>query len=93
MKKIILVFLCLPLFGFIRIHKEYEIPEFIREEFSNVENTVQDQSFRVVNSTPNLLDLKDGEIVLMSSNTVNKLMYRYNQEIYSINASCVTVRR
>lgn len=93
MKKVIFVSLCLPLLGFTRIHEDYEISEYIRDEFANVENTVQDQSFRVFNSTPNLLDLKDGEIVLMSSNTVNKLMYRNNQEIYSINASCVTVRR
>ena len=85
--------LLLPLCGFTRVHWDYDQDYKIIDEFANIENSVQDKQFRVVPSTPNLQDLQDGEIVIVSSNTFNKLMYRMNQEIYMINVSCVTVRR
>ena len=85
--------ICFFLFGFSRIHSEYDTKEKIETEFSNVEKNLQGQEFRVINATPTLVDLKDGEIVIVSSNTFNKLMFRQNQEIYAIDVSCVTIIR
>lgn len=79
--------------GFTPIFNDYKDPQNVKNEVANIENSLQDQQHRVLVSTPNLLDLKDGEIVLVSSNTFNKIMYRQNQEIYAVNASCVTIRR
>lgn len=86
--------LSLPLIlGFTRIHWDYERPEYVREEFSNLETNVQDQSFTVFTGTPTLSDLKDGQIVIVSSGTFNKLMYRIGQEVFSVDVSCVTYIR
>lgn len=85
--------LILFLMAFTPIHSDYEDPRTIEAEFRNVELNLQDQQFTILASTPNLQDLKDGQIVIVSSQTYNKLMFRSNQEIYSINVSCVTVRR
>lgn len=78
--------------GFTRIHLNYNDQNKIAEEFRNVENSVQDKSFRVVRTTPTLIDLKDGEVVIFSSGAVF-IMFRQNQEVYSVNVSCVTVYR
>lgn len=87
---IIPIALCLT--AFTPIRQQHKDLKEVDEEFSNIENTLQDQQHRVVISTPVLSDLKDGEIVIMSSSTV-KLIFRNNQEIYSIDISCITVRR
>lgn len=84
--------LCLPLMAFTPIFNDYT-PENTRDEFRNVEAALQDQQHRVFLSTPNLNDLKDGELVRVSSGTFFKMMIRDNQDIYAIGVSCVTVRR
>lgn len=87
------IFLVLPLFGFTRIHTDYIDPRNTQDEFSNLENTVQDQENIVFVSTPNLSDVKDKQIFLISSGTYNSFGWRYNQEIYAVSGSCVTIRR
>ena len=86
-------FLALGLMAFTPIFSTHEDSKKTDQEFRNLENTVQDQQFSIRNSTPVLSELKDGQIVIFSSGTVNKLLFRSNQEIYAVNASCITVRR
>ena len=61
-------------------------------EFKNIYETGQGRNFTVLNSTPNLNDIEDGEVVIVSSTSYTKLMFRMGQEIYAVNVSCVTVR-
>ena len=91
MKWLILgLFLC----AWTPIIKVHDSTDKIDQEFNGQENDLQSKQFTVVPSTPNLLDLKDGEMVIVSTNTAyTRLMFRYNQEIWMVNASCVTVRR
>ena len=79
--------------AFTPIHSTHDTTKKVDEEFVNAEANLQDQQLTVFVSTPNLQDLKDGQLVRVSSGTFSKLMYRDNQEIYAIAGSCVTVRR
>ena len=87
------LFLLFPLYGFTRIHSTYEKPEYITDEFANVENDLQPKAFSIYQSTPNLVDFKDGEIVIVSSGTYNKLMFRSGQDLFAVSFSCITVKR
>ena len=76
------------------ITQKHETLESVDQEFSGQENDLQSKQFTVKDSTPNLNDLKDAEMIIVSTNTAyTRLMFRYNQEIWMVNASCVTVRR
>ena len=79
--------------AFTPIYTEHDDQRKTDQEFINVANDVQSRQFKVVNSTPNLLDLRDNELVIMSSGTITRIMFRTGQEVYSLNVSCVTVRR
>jgi len=81
------------LLGLTPTHNSYESESLSRGEFRNVTDNAQDRQFRIVSSTPVLSELRDGEIVIVSSGTYGKVMFRSNQEIYAVDASCVTVRR
>jgi len=85
--------LALPLMGFTPIFSKHDSTDKIDREIRNAEASLQDQSFTVFNSTPNLRALKDGQIVIVTSNTWNVLMWRNNEEIYKVTGSCVTVTR
>lgn len=85
--------LALFLVGFTPITATHDSTENIDAEFKNIESSLQDQQFRVVKDTPVLSDLKDGEIVIFSSGTLNKLLFRSNQEVYAVQFSCITIRR
>ena len=63
------------------------------DEFTNIYQQAQSKNFRVYTATPNLSDIQDGEVVIVSTTSYAKIMFRQNQEVYSINVSCVTVRR
>ncbi len=89
----IFVLMALCLMGFTPIYTEHDTTEKIDREIENIEQSVQSKQFTVLQSTPNLSQLRDGEIALVSSGTVTRLMFREGQEIYSVNFSCVTVRR
>ena len=62
-------------------------------EFSGQENDVQSKQHTIVTSTPSLKDLKDGEIVIISSGAYTGLMFRSNQEVWAVSVSCITTRR
>ena len=62
-------------------------------EFRGIENDLQSQQFRIVNSTLPLKDFKNGQIVIYSCGTVNALMWRRDEDVYSIKGSCITVWR
>ena len=84
---------CLMLMAFTPIYTTHDSTEKVDEEVRNLEVDVQSQHFTVFATTPNLTEVKDGQIVIVSSNSYNKLMWRQNQEIYAVTGSCVTVRR
>jgi hypothetical protein len=79
--------------AFTLIHSDHSKKDKLEAEFNHIEGSVQDRQFTVLESTPNLRDIRDREIVIVSSGTYTKLMFRMNEEIFSINASCVTIRR
>lgn len=94
MNSLLLLLFVLLLFGFTPIHDKYDAEIKIREEFRNLENTVQPKQFRrIFRSTPALTDLEDGEMVIVSTDGIKNIMWRDNIDIYSIKGSCVTVLR
>ena len=92
---IFVVFLC----AFTPVANKHDTQDKTDSEFVNIYQQAQSKNFKVVSATPSLNDLQDGEIVIVSSITNNpgqsytKLMFRSGQEIFSVNLSCVTVRR
>jgi len=74
------------------LYQTHENEDKVTAEFINIEESVQTEDFTVRSTTPNLTDLKDGQIVIFSSGSV-KLMFRQLNDIYSVNASCITIRR
>ena len=85
--------LAFPLMGFTPIFSNHDSTEKIDKEFRNVVADLQSQEFTIYTQTPTLSTLKDGQIVIVASGTWNTIMFRRNQEIYKVNASCVTVSR
>lgn len=95
MNKLVLL-LVLPLMAFTMIYNSHPDQKSVDGEFNNIDDNKQDAEFRILQTTPVLSDLKDHEIVIISSNGANgmsSLMWRDNVEIFSIRGSCVTVLR
>lgn len=86
---ILSLFLC----GFTPLFVTHDSFDKVDKEFNQIEETLQDEQFNLMRSTPNLSDLKDRQIVIVSSNGWSTVMWRDNQEIYALRGSCVTVRR
>jgi hypothetical protein len=84
--------LSLLLLAFKPIQEVYDKPEKIKDEFDNLEQDAQSEQFDVWKTTPNLTDLKDGQIVIFSSGAI-KLMWRNRNDIYAVQGSCITIRR
>lgn len=82
-------FLC----GMSPIYNEHDTPAKIDAEIVQIYDQAQPEQFRVVNTTPVLTEMKDNEVILMSTGTTVRLLIRNGQEIYAILGSCVTVRR
>lgn len=91
MRYLILI-LALPLCAMSPIYKIHDNSRKVDDEFTNVYGQTQAEQFRTVQSTPILSEMKDFEVVIVSSGAV-KLMFRVGQEIYAVSGSCVTVRR
>jgi len=87
------LWLCVFLMGFTSIYSVHEDSKKVDEEFRNFELGLQPKQMRVFNSTPTLNDLHDGEEVIVASNTWAAQMFRWNNEIWKVNASCSTVIR
>ena len=87
------VLLAIPLMALTPLHNSHDTQEKIDQEFRQIENELQDKNFRIVGSTPALGDLRNGEIVILSSLTVNYLMWRAGNDLYSVKGSCVTSTR
>ncbi len=90
--RFLIVLLALPLLGLSPVSNSFKEEQQIKDEFDNIYQNVQGKQFRVVTSTPALTELQDHEVVIFSSGAV-KLMLRDNQDIYSVNVSCITLRR
>lgn len=92
-RDVLLLFSALFLCAFTPIFTTHDSTAKVDQEISNIENSVQDRQFSVKNSTPNLADLRDGEIMIISTGTYNRLVLRVGQDLFTIQASCITVRR
>ncbi len=79
--------------GFTQIYSRHDTQDKVDNEILNIYDQAQSQQFRVVMATPNLTELRDNEVVVFSTGTLVRLMFRAGQEIYSVSVSCVTVRR
>lgn len=89
--------LCLPLMAFTPIMNEHPTQADVDDELKQIYQQAQSLQYRKFDSTPNLTDLQDGQMVLISSITKNggysKFCYRDNQEIYTLNGTSITIRR
>lgn len=92
MKWIILT-MCLGLMGLTPLSTSHETQRKTDDEFINLYGGVQPRSLKVFSSTPSLSELQDGEQVIFSTGSFVRLFFRSNQEIYSVNVSCITTRR
>ena len=80
------------LLGLTPVHDKHESPDKTDVEFKNLFDNAQGKDFVVMESTPAVSDLIDGQIIIFSSSAV-KIMFRQNNEIYAVSMSCITVRR
>lgn len=87
---LILSLFCL---GLTPVHEKYDSEQKVTEEFKNIFDGAQSREFVVVNDTPVLNDFISGRVVIFSSNTVRKILFRVDQDIFAVSASCITVRR
>ena len=80
------------IFALTPIHNTFDDKDVIQSEFNNIYENAQDQQFTIVGSTPLLTNIKDGQFVIFSSGAI-KVMFKMNQDIFSISASCITIIR
>lgn len=89
--------LCVPLMAFTPIANEHDSQQKVDDEFKQIYQQAQPIQYRKFDSTPNLTDLQDGQMAIISSSTRNgsysKFIYRDNLEIYTVGGSCITIRR
>lgn len=86
---LIALFLC----AFTPIYLDHGDKKRTDDEFTNIYQQAQAKNFRVMPDTPSLNDIQEGEMVIVSTTSFTKIMFRRNQEIFAIGVSCVTVRR
>lgn len=87
-------FLGLLCLGLTPIYDKHEKMEQITEEIKNIEVIVQDKQFRFIEtSTPTLVELEDKEIIVISTNGIQGLLYRNGIDLFLLSGSCVTVKR
>ena len=67
------------------INNRYDKEEQIFNEFTNVFKNMQSK-IRVFTSTPNLTDIGDGELVLVSS-TTKSMMFRFDEKVWNVKFS------
>jgi len=85
-------FLAIFLLGFTPIYDKYD-DEKVTDEIKNMEVQLQDKQFRILDSTPVLVDLQDREIVVISTNGIEGLIYRRGIDLFLVTGSCITVKR
>lgn len=85
--------LCLPLMAFGAIHQTHDDAKKTDEEFRNYELGLQPRQMKVFNATPTLNDVQDREMVIVASNTWVTQMFRWNDDLWKVNASCSTIFR
>lgn len=81
--KIALLACCFFLLGASPVREVYNKPVDIKAEFTNAYYALQDKQFTIINSTPNVTEMREGEIILFSSNSV-KFLIRISTTIYQI---------
>ena len=84
---------CEPAYPLTPIYDQHDSQEKVDEELRNIYYAAQSNQFTIFTDTPTPTDLKDGEIVIYSSGTVQKLIWRDGEDIYAVQGSCITVRR
>lgn len=81
------------LMAFAPLVSTHDSTDKVDQEIRNIEQNLQGVEFAVVTDTPALTEMRDGQILLLSSGTVNKLIWRVNQEIYAVSGTSITIRR
>ena len=89
----IIIASCVLFLGLTPISNDYSKKESIEMEFKNIYGQAQDKQFTIASATPTLTALQDGEMVIFRTGDLSGLMYRSGNEIFKVNASCVTVTR
>lgn len=88
MKKLLFLILFIPsnLFAWSQTNQTYRDEKTIRREFNNIYLNAQSKQFEIFKTTPNLNQLQDGQIVLVSS-TNRGLAWRDGQTVYFMTSS------
>ena len=76
---------CIPLLGMTQIGNEYSKEPSVSNEFKNIYDNGQDQSFEQKNSTPAWQDMKNGQIFIYISSPPAQdvtLMLRVGSTVY-----------
>jgi len=71
--------------GASRIRKSYSTPKDVEAEFINAFLSLQDEKITIVNSTPSVNDMKQGERVIYSSGAHKQFLIRIDTQIYKVN--------
>lgn len=88
MKKLLFLIMFIPssLFAWSQTNQTYRDEKTIRREFNNIYLNAQSKQFEIFKTTPNLNQLQDGQIVLVSS-TNKGIAWRDGQTVYFQTAS------
>lgn len=74
------------LFAASPVRSTYDNPVDVRDEFINAYDELQAKKFRILVSTPQVNDLFEGEMVLVSS-TSKSIYTRFGQTLFSVRLS------
>ena len=87
------ILMMLFLIGATPIHNKYDTEQKINDEFRNIVDNTQGIQHKIFVTTPTLSDMQNGEIVIISTGSDQRLLWRSSQEIYAVVGSCITVVR
>lgn len=78
--------LVVPLLAMTQINNVYDEEQAVYTDFKNIYDNAQDESFKIVRTTPNASELKEGQFVIYqaSGNSVDvNLMLRAGNTVYA----------
>ena len=61
--------LACPAYSIQRVHSEYGDEQKVKDEFDNMFRNAQDERFRIMSATPTVAEMKEGQIVVVSTGT------------------------
>lgn len=92
----LLLLLVVPLMAFTPIYDVHDKPYKVDQEFDNIDDSLQARQFTVVTTTPNIIDMQEGEIFIYASTSSvadTFLMLRTGATVYqSVNFKVIKGR-